>query len=102
MASVLVLYTHPANPAAFDEYYRSTHTPLARKIPGLRALRISQAPVTAASGTSPYYLIAELMFDSMAAIQAGLASAEGRATADDLKNFASAGVTVLLYDTQDA
>jgi uncharacterized protein (TIGR02118 family) len=102
MASVLVMYHHPENPAAFDEYYRSTHTPLAQKIPGLRAFRLSQGPVNAASGPSPYHLIVELMFDSMADIQTGMASPEGQAAVADLQNFAGAGVTVLLYDTHDA
>jgi uncharacterized protein (TIGR02118 family) len=102
MASVLALYNRPQDPAAFDDYYRSTHTPIARKIPGLRALRISHGAINAAAGTSPYYLVAELMFDSMAAIQAGLASPEGQATAADLQNFADGGVTLLMYETEDA
>jgi uncharacterized protein (TIGR02118 family) len=118
MASILELYNPPQDPAAFDAYYRATHMPLVHTIPGLRALRLSQGPVTAASGASsysvtagemnvasgatPYYLIAELMFDSVADLQNGLASAEGRAAADDLNTFAGMGVTILMYDTQDA
>ena len=102
MASLLVLYNQPENPAAFDAYYRSTHTPLTHKLPGLRALRLSHGPVNAAAGVSPYHLVAELMFDSMADIGNAMASAEGQAVVDDLKNFASAGVTVAMYDTQDA
>jgi uncharacterized protein (TIGR02118 family) len=39
MASVLALYNHPQNPSAFDEYYRLTYTPLARKIPGAGTTR---------------------------------------------------------------
>jgi uncharacterized protein (TIGR02118 family) len=34
-----VCYGHPADPAAFDAYYASTHRPLTEKIPGLAATR---------------------------------------------------------------
>ena len=32
---VAVCYGQPDDPEAFDAYYRDTHMPLARKIPGL-------------------------------------------------------------------
>ena len=35
MHVLTVCYGHPADPAAFDSYYASTHRPLAEKIPGL-------------------------------------------------------------------
>ena len=97
MAQVLVLYNTPADPAAFDSYYHATHVPLANKIPGLRSYVINHGPVTAISGSAPH-LVAQLTFDSVEAIQAALASPEGRTAAADLPNFASAGVTLLICD----
>ena len=47
----------------------------------------------------PLHLVAILTFDSMAPIQAALASPEGVATAADLGNFAQAGVELLMFDT---
>jgi uncharacterized protein (TIGR02118 family) len=41
MAKALLIYNPPADPKAFDEYYAKTHTPNAKKIPGLRSLEIS-------------------------------------------------------------
>jgi uncharacterized protein (TIGR02118 family) len=35
MHVLTVCYGHPADPAAFDAYYTSTHAPLAEKIPGM-------------------------------------------------------------------
>jgi uncharacterized protein (TIGR02118 family) len=99
MAQILVLYGTPTDPAAFDRYYRETHTPLAQKIPGLRSLLISKGPVQALAGSAPY-LIANLTFDSMAAIDSALQSPEGQITAADLPNFASGGVTLLTYDAE--
>jgi uncharacterized protein (TIGR02118 family) len=99
MAQVLVLYNTPADTAAFDRYYHETHIPIAKKVPGLRSYVISSSPVQAMTGTAPY-LVAELSFDSMADISAALMSAEGQATAADLGNFATAGATLLVFDTK--
>ena len=99
MAQVLVLYNTPAEPAAFDRYYREKHIPLARKIPGLRAYLISSSAVQALAGSAPY-LVAILNFDSMADLNAALASPEGQAAAADLPNFASGGATLLIYDSK--
>jgi uncharacterized protein (TIGR02118 family) len=101
MARVLVLYNQPADPAAFDTYYHETHVPLAKKIPGLRGMNLSVAPPTALMGTAPY-LVAELLFDSTADMQAALTSPEGQAAAADVPKFAQAGVTILLLQTSPA
>jgi uncharacterized protein (TIGR02118 family) len=37
MFRVSVCCGHPTDPAAFDEYYNSTHTALTLKVPGLAA-----------------------------------------------------------------
>jgi uncharacterized protein (TIGR02118 family) len=101
MSQVIALYHPPADPAAFDAYYQETHIPIAKKIPGLRSYTISDGPVNALSGTAPY-LVATLTFDSMEDIQAALQSPEGQATSADLANFATGGVTLLLFDAKNA
>lgn len=100
MAQVLVLYNRPADSAAFDRHYRETHIPLAKRIPGLRSFTISNGPVKTLAGAHPY-LVAILSFDSMADVNAALASPEGQAAALDLQNFASGGATLLVYDSKD-
>jgi uncharacterized protein (TIGR02118 family) len=45
-------------------------------------------------------LIATLTFDSPADIHAALASPEGQATAADLGNFATGGVSLCIADTK--
>ncbi|MBE7607980.1 EthD family reductase, partial [Salmonella enterica subsp. enterica serovar 4:-:1,2] len=47
------------------------------------------------------HLVATLTFDSMQALQAGMGSAEGKAAAGDLPNFADGGVDLYIFDTQD-
>lgn len=100
MASLIALYKKPADAAAFDAYYRTTHVPLAKTVPGLRGYTISQGPIATPAGEAPLHLVAILEFDSMAAIQAALTSPQGAATAADLGNFAQAGVDLLMFDTQ--
>jgi uncharacterized protein (TIGR02118 family) len=96
-ARILVIYNQPADPAAFDTYYHETHLPLAYKIPGLRSMTVSATPPQALTGAAAH-LVAELNFDSMADLQAAMASPEGQATAADVANFGSAGYTLLVYE----
>jgi uncharacterized protein (TIGR02118 family) len=100
MTRVLAIYNQPADPAKFDAHYYGTHIPLARKIPGLRGMRLSASKPVALAGTAPY-LVAELDFDSMAAFQSAMASPEGQATAADVANYAQAGVTLLAYEAKE-
>ena len=97
-AKILVLYPPPADPAAFDKYYFSTHIPLARKIPHLRGMNFSAGAPVPLTGIAPY-LIAELEFNSMADLKAAMDSPEGQATAADVPNFAS-HPTILIYETR--
>ena len=101
MAKVLALYKKPADAAAFDAYYYSTHVPLAKTLPGLRGYEVSTGPIGTPAGEAPLHLVAILSFDSLAAIQAALGSPEGAATAGDLGNFAQAGVDLLMFDTKE-
>ena len=101
MAQLIALYHKPQDAAAFDRYYYSTHVPLAKTVPGLRCYTVSEGAVTSGSGPSNIHQVAILEFDSMAAIQQALGSAEGQATAADLGNFAQAGVDLLMFDSRE-
>jgi uncharacterized protein (TIGR02118 family) len=100
MAELVVMYKTPKDSAAFDKHYFEKHIPLAKTIPGLRKYQVSQGPVAAPAGPSGFHLIATLSFDNLAAIQAAFASAEGQATAADLRSFATGGADMILYDTK--
>ena len=52
------------------------------------------------TGKHGAYLIAVLEFESMAAIQAAMASQQGQAIAADLANFAGAGVDIMIGETR--
>jgi uncharacterized protein (TIGR02118 family) len=96
-ASVLALYKKPADPAAFDAYYRDHHAPLAKTLPGLVSYTLGQG-----GANDPYYLVAILTFESEAAMGAALGSPQGAATVADLQNFAQAGVDILTFANKPA
>jgi uncharacterized protein (TIGR02118 family) len=101
MAQLVVMYKTPKDVAAFDKYYAEKHIPIAKKLPGLRKYEVSQGPVGTPAGPSGNHLIALLTFDSVAAIQAAFASAEGKAAAADVATFATGGADMLLFDTRE-
>src|SRR6266699_841894 len=78
MHVLTVCYGHPADPAAFDAYYTSTHAPLAGKIPGMASFTHRHCESLDGS-QPPYYLLAELSFASREAMNAALASPESQA-----------------------
>ncbi len=100
-ARLVVLYSTPADTAAFDEYYFSKHVPLAKELPGLRSYTVSHGGViTPGAAEPPYHLFAELQFDSVEALNAAMASPQGAAAVADLANFASAGTTITIMETK--
>lgn len=102
MANVLVLYKTPKSTEAFDKHYAAVHIPLAKKIPGLKKYDISKGPVTTPAGPSGVHLVAILHFDSLEALKAGMGSAEGKAAAGDLANFADGGADLYIFDEKEA
>ncbi|MHB8866959.1 MAG: EthD family reductase, partial [Pirellulaceae bacterium] len=46
MVRLTVLYGHPADPEAFQRYYRDVHVPLARKMKGLQGWTIGMCEST--------------------------------------------------------
>jgi uncharacterized protein (TIGR02118 family) len=100
MVRFLVLYDRPDDPEAFDRHYRDVHIPLAKKLPGLRRYTISRDP-TPVGGGEPYYLVAELDWEDMPALQHAFQSPEGQATAADVTNLAGGGVHSMIFDLEE-
>ena len=61
--------------SAFEDWYRNTHIPDARRIPGLRKYTVNRA-AQQVRGQSGYYRMAELSFDSYEAVRRALSSPE--------------------------
>ena len=102
MVKLTVLYGHPDDPDAFEEYYASTHMPMVPKIPNLirhEAARVVATPDGSEDGgLPPYYRIFEAYFEDMESLQAGMSTPEGQAPPDDLPNFATGGATIFISE----
>jgi len=98
---LVVLYTHPADPDAFDNYYFATHMPLALKIPGLERSETGRIVAAIDGGEQTYYRVAELYFADQAALDAAFASPEGQATAADYQQIAPPGSRMFIEVPED-
>ena len=101
MARLLVLYTTPADPTAFDQHYNDVHVPLAQAIPGLQHFDISTRPILTPAGPSTFHAIATLTFADMPALLAGLSTPEGQAAAADAQTLMAPGSQILLFNTHE-
>ena len=100
MVKLTALYRKPPDEEAFNVHYFDFHLPLAKKMPGLRELevtRITGSPI----GETKYYMMSELYFDSVEAMNVANASPEGRATAKDLVSFAADLVTLFFGEVKE-
>ena len=93
-----VLYGHPDDPAAFEEYYANTHMPLVDKMPNLQRYEAARIVATPDGSAPPYYRIFEGYFEDMEQLQRSLATPEGQAPPNDVPNFATGGVTIFISE----
>jgi uncharacterized protein (TIGR02118 family) len=101
MVRITSLHGFPADPEQFDRYYRDVHTPIVQRIPGVRNIRFGRAIRTVDGEAAPYYLISDVYFDDMAALESALASSEMQEAIADVPNFATGGVTIMFCEYED-
>lgn len=98
-AKLLVLYTQPDDPDAFNKHYLDNHMPLAHAIPGQSKTAETGLIVSEADGGDPlWYRVTELFFPDRAALDAGLASKEAQAAVEDFSKIAPKGSRILVQD----
>lgn len=96
MIKLTVLYEHPTDVPAFEDYYSHSHLPIAGKMKGFEKIEYTKFISAPDGSQASYYRMAEFWFTSPEALQATMGSAEGQATATDLANFATGGVKLLV------
>lgn len=96
MNTFMALYPPQPDMAAFKAYYVEKHIPLARKIPGIKAIRYSM-DIHPLGGDAQYACIFEADFDSIDSLVNGMKSPEGVVVEEDLKNFAINMPTVVQF-----
>lgn len=102
MARMVVIYSTPKDPHAFDEHYFSVHVPLAKRLPGLRRYEVSRRPIFTPANDPAPYLVGILHFDDLTALRAAFATPEGQACAADRRILASDDeVQMYLFDSDE-
>jgi uncharacterized protein (TIGR02118 family) len=101
MIRFLVLYKQPTDTEAFDRHYSEVHIPLAKSLPELRSYTISRK-TTLARGEDAVYLIAELDWDDMDAMQRAFGSPVGRECGKDVDELAKVcpDISSLIYEVE--
>ncbi|MDQ4044630.1 MAG: EthD family reductase [Chloroflexota bacterium] len=94
--AIVVLFGQPTDPAAFEDYYRNVHQPLALQMPHLQ--EILGGPVLGSLDESQpeYFWFVVLRYANMAELQQSVMSPEGQEAFADVPNFATGGVVVFL------
>ena len=98
---LVVLYTQPDDPAAFDEHYLGVHAPLVEKLPNLVRVESGRFAAAIDGGELTYHRMAELYFADQAGMDAAFGSPEGAATAADFGQIAPAGSRMYLEVIDD-
>src|SRR5216684_6931449 len=90
--AVVVLYNQPKDTAAFEKYYAEKHVPLfashAQEI-GVTRVELVKFAATIDGQRPTLYRMADLRWESRAALERGIATPGFKAVAADLANFAT-------------
>jgi uncharacterized protein (TIGR02118 family) len=100
MIKLTALYGHPTDPDAFETYYAKMHMPLVARMPGLKRHEKALVVGTPGGDAPPYHRMFEAWFDDQAGLDATFGSPEGKVVVDDLANFATGGVTILISEVE--
>ena len=88
---LIVLYTHPDDPDAFDKHYLQVHSRLIEAIPGLQRWEGARILGTPDGGDHTYFRVAELYFTDRTVLQDSLSSPAGLRAARDFEKIAPPG-----------
>lgn len=100
MVKLVALFKSPDSVGEFDPYFFNTVVPLLKALRGVQRVettRITGAPF----GESKYHVMAELFFTDRNAMDAALASGEGKALARNLLRLAPDVAALFHGEIQD-
>lgn len=96
MMKVTVLYNHPTDPTAFEDYYANTYMALVGKVDGIAKAELTKFAPGPDGAAPDYYRMGEMYFESAESMQTSMQTPEMGAAVADLENFADGGVKMLV------
>jgi uncharacterized protein (TIGR02118 family) len=93
MYKLIAIYKTPSDLDKFESHYNEVHTPITKKIPNLKELRVNKVFGTP-TGKSDLHLIAELCFSDKATFKEAMSTKEAMESGKDLMGFAGDIVSV--------
>ncbi|MCA8028949.1 EthD family reductase [Burkholderia cepacia] len=96
MHKLVAVYARPKDPAHFRRHLTEIHLPLVAKFPGLVAMRYG-LDLKSEGDEGTAFAIVECEFVDEGAMREALASPFGRAAAEDVPNYAEAGVSIWTF-----
>lgn len=101
MIKLLLLFKKPLDTEGFMHYYRQSFTPLAKKLPKLKALDSNRVKGEILGGEPTYYLICELHFATKEAFKGAINSPIYRELGSSISVFAKGLVTILVTQSDN-
>ena len=89
MHCLTVVYQRPDNPEHFKKYYKETHIPLAKQLPGLKSCAYAYPAAVGPADNVPF-CISEAMGQAMQ-------SDVGKKVAADVPNYSPKGATLFHF-----
>ena len=97
MVKLIIFFHKPTDTEAFEVQYAQQYVPATRSIPNVKRVTVARA-IGAPRGEPPFYLIQEMYFDDMAALNQALNSLEGRNAGAVLMSFARETVSLMFAE----
>jgi uncharacterized protein (TIGR02118 family) len=98
---LVVLYTQPDDPDAFDRHYFETHMPLVHLIPGLLRAETAKFVTAVDRGERTFYRSAELYFADRGALDTSFSTPEAEATSADFIKIAPPGSRLFIAEVDE-
>lgn len=96
MHCLTVIYPRPDDEAHFKKYYKETHIPLARQLPGLKSCHYAYPEAVGPAENAPFCIF-QAFFDSPQAMGQAMQSDMGQKVAADVPNYSPKGATIVHF-----
>lgn len=93
MYKLIATYKVPQDIEAFEKHYQEVHTPLVKKVPGVKEIRVNRV-FAAPMGKPSLHLVAEVVFADKETFNNAMKSPENMASGKDAMKFAGELVSV--------